>query len=171
MAAASNRRKTSNSSKQSTHRYTTEGSAARQLQTAPVRQPKKTTRTTRQKRNVTVKARPLNPFSLVLLGAAIIATICVCADYVQLQTQVTVRLKKINAKEIELNDMVKQNDELEARINNYMDLQYIYQVATEELGMTYPTADQISEYENSGSEYVRQYESIPDVPKAPLLGK
>ena len=46
-----------------------------------------------------------------------------------------------------------------------MDLQYIYQVATEELGMTYPKKGQISEYENSSAEYVRQYEEIPEVPK------
>ena len=46
-----------------------------------------------------------------------------------------------------------------------MDLQYIYQVATEELGMTYPKKGQVLEYENTSAEYVRQYGEIPEVPK------
>ena len=83
----------------------------------------------------------------------------------QLQTEFLVRLENINQYEMELKNMIAQNNELEASINNYMDLQYIYQVATEELGMTYPKKGQISEYENSSAEYVRQYEEIPEVPK------
>ena len=42
-----------------------------------------------------------------------------------------------------------------------MDLDYIYNVATGELGMTRPREDQILYYQKTESEYVRQYESIP----------
>lgn len=173
MAAASKRR-TASVSGQKQYRYATEGSAARQLEPVPERQQRnKKQQVHRQKKaqNVKIKSRLQNPFSVFVLGAAIVATIYMCAAYVQLQTEIVVHLKNINAYEVELTDMVAQNDELEARINNYMDLQYIYQVATEELGMTYPQKGQISEYENSGSEYVRQYESIPEVPKTSLSGK
>lgn len=93
------------------------------------------------------------------------ATIYICVQYVQLQTEVMVRLETINKYEVEFNNIVAQNNELEASISNYMDLQHIYQVATEELGMTYPQQGQVLEYENSSAEYVRQYGEIPEVPK------
>lgn len=161
MASAAKRR-TTNGARRNQYRYATDGNAARQLEPIPERQQKR-----RQKKVQHVKVKPKlrNPFSLLVFGAAIIATIYVCVVYVQLQAEIIVRLKNINAYEVELNDMTAQNNELEARINSYMDLQYIYQVATEELGMIYPQQGQISEYENSGSEYVRQYGAIPEVSK------
>ena len=53
------------------------------------------------------------------------------------------------------------NSALENRISTLVDLDYIYQVATEELGMTYASDDQVIYYDKSESEYVRQYEDIP----------
>lgn len=174
MASAAKRR-TTNGSRRNQYRYATDGSAARQLEAIPERQQKSRRQREyeqahRQKKVQHVKVKPklLNPLSLLIFGAAIVATIYVCVVYVQLQAEIIVHLKNINAYEVELNDIVAQNNELEARINSYIDLQYIYQVATEELGMIYPQRGQISEYENSGSEYVRQYGTIPEVPKTTI---
>lgn len=148
------------------NRYYTEGSAARQMEAEPARRPDSKRRPkSRVRTEVTVKTRPVNMLSVMILGIALMATLYACIQYVQLQTEVTVRLKNINAYEVELTDLVSRNNETEAHINNYMDLQYIYQVATEELGMTYPDKSQVSEYESSISEYVRQYGAIPEVPK------
>ena len=168
MASTAKSKTNYNRSRQNQYRYATDGSAARQLE--PVshqRQRNKTQQMHRSKRaqQVKVKSRLRNPFSVFLFGVAITATIYICVQYVQLQTEVLVRLENINQYEMELKNMIAQNNELEASINNYMDLQYIYQVATEELGMTYPKKGQISEYENSSAEYVRQYEEITEVPK------
>lgn len=166
--ASTTRSRTIHRSRSNQYRYATDGNAARQLEPIPQNQQRSGRQQThRQKRvqRVTVKSRLLNPFSVLLFGITIIATIYICVQYVQLQTEVMVRLENINGYEIELNNMVAQNNELEASINNYMDLQHIYQVATEELGMTYPQQGQILEYENSSAEYVRQYGEIPEVPK------
>ena len=43
----------------------------------------------------------------------------------------------------------------------YVDLKHIYEVATGELGMVYPSDDQILYYDKTESGYVRQYEDIP----------
>ena len=154
--------------RQNQYRYATDGNAARQLEPIPQRQQRKKKQQTRRQRTVQqvkVKSKLRNPFSVFLFGMAIVATIYICVQYVQLQTEVMVRLKSINAYEVELSNIVAQNNELEASINNYMDLQYIYQVATEELGMTYPKKGQVLEYENTSAEYVRQYGEIPEVPR------
>jgi len=176
MAAAAKRRTTNRSGWNRQYRYATDGNAARQLApaSAPERRRRSSGQQVRRKKKtqqVKVKSRLRNPFSLFLFGMAIVVTIYICIQYVQLQTEIIVHLKNINTYEVELNDLIAQNDELEASINSYMDLQHIYQVATEELGMTYPKRGQISEYENSGSEYVRQYGSIPEVPKTPITVK
>ena len=42
-----------------------------------------------------------------------------------------------------------------------MDLDHVYKVATEELGMVYANKNQILLYDKTESEYVRQYEDIP----------
>ena len=38
----------------------------------------------------------------------------------------------------------------------------IYKIATEELGMVYANKDQVRMYNKTESEYVRQYEDIPE---------
>jgi hypothetical protein len=42
------------------------------------------------------------------------------------------------------------------------DLDYVYKVATEELGMVYANKNQVRLYNKTESEYVRQYEDIPE---------
>lgn len=172
--ASTARSRTIQRSKPSQYRYAVNGSAARQPEPVPHREqrrkkqelPKQQVPKQKRVQQVKVKSRLQNPLSVFLFGVAIVATIYICVQYVQLQTEITVRLETINGYEVELNNLIAQNNELEASINNYMDLQYIYQVATEELGMTYPRQGQISEYENTSAEYVRQYGEIPEVPKS-----
>lgn len=120
----------------------------------------------RKKENPTVRREtrmlPVSGISVLILTAATLLTLFICVQYVQLQTEITVRLKHINAMETQLNDLIILNNETDKRINCYVDLNYIYQVATEELGMSYAEEEQIALYTNSGAEYVRQYENIPD---------
>lgn len=108
------------------------------------------------------KALPVSAFSVLILTIAAMLTLFICVQYVQLQSEITVRLENINALETQLNSLVTNNNELDKKLNSFVDLNYIYQVATEELGMRYANQDQITMYTNSGAEYVRQYEKIPD---------
>ena len=63
--------------------------------------------------------------------------------------------------EQELTTLKTQNNALETKINTYVDLDHVYKVATEELGMVYANKDQVLMYNRTESEYVRQYEDIP----------
>ncbi len=108
------------------------------------------------------KALPMNRASVLILAIASIVTVVLCVQYVQLQTEITTTLKSINAKEVELANLKEHNNETDKRINSFIDLNHIYQVATEELGMRYATKEQIAYYQSSGSEYVRQYKDIPE---------
>ncbi|MBP3543438.1 MAG: cell division protein FtsL [Lachnospiraceae bacterium] len=147
------------------------GSAARNLYVLP-EQPQRAypehspEKKTRNRKNPTVrretKTLPVSGISVLILTAATILTLLICVQYVQLQSEITFRLKKINSLETQLNDLTILNNEADKRINCYVDLEHIYQVATEELGMGYADAEQIALYTNSGAEYVRQYENIPD---------
>lgn len=144
-----------------------DGNTVRRLEAVPNVQPdKRSVPKKKQSRQVAKnqeKALHMNGLYVFALAIAVIVTLIVCVQYLQVQAEITYRLKNIHALEVKLTDITSQNDELDNRINSYIDLDNIYKVATEELGMSYATQDQISLYENSGSEYVRQYQDIPEI--------
>ena len=101
------------------------------------------------------------PYLLALTIAAVCA-LYLCVNYLHVQSSITTRIHNIANLEKEVEVMKSQNDALEARINTYVDLDYVYKVATEELGMVYANKDQVLLYDKTESEYVRQYEDIPE---------
>lgn len=100
--------------------------------------------------------------SLAGIIAATVITLILCIDYVQLQSDIRVSLNTINSMEEELANLTAENKALEKQVGSYIDLNYVYQVATEELGMCYPTEEQVVYYESTASEYVRQYGAISE---------
>lgn len=149
-----------------------EGSAARNLyvlpnayiqEASPKHSPEKKEKSERKTvvRQET-KTLPVSGISVLILTVAAMLTLFICVQYVQLQSELTVRLENINALETQLNNLTINNNEMDKKVNSFVDLNYIYEVATAELGMRYANQDQITMYTNSGAEYVRQYENIPD---------
>lgn len=100
------------------------------------------------------------PYLLALTIAAICA-LYLCVNYLHIQSSITSRIHNIENLEKEVELLKSENDALETRINTYVDLDYVYKVATEELGMVYANKDQVLLYDKTESEYVRQYEDIP----------
>lgn len=78
-----------------------------------------------------------------------------------MQSSITTKVKEIASVEKEIENLKAQNDALETRIKTSVDLDYVYKVATEELGMVYANKDQVRLYNKTESEYVRQNENIP----------
>lgn len=101
------------------------------------------------------------PYVLALTVAAVCA-LCLCINYLQLQSSLTARLHRIEALEESIEQIRADNDALETRINTSVDLDHVYKVATEELGMVYANKNQVRLYNRTESEYVRQYEDIPE---------
>ncbi|MCD8371330.1 MAG: septum formation initiator family protein [Clostridiales bacterium] len=100
------------------------------------------------------------PYVLLLTAAALCA-LYICIGYLQVQSTITSRIYHIEQLEQELEQLKQENDTLQTRINTNIDLDYIYRVATEELGMVYANKNQVLIYDKTESEYVRQYEDIP----------
>ncbi|MDF2944371.1 MAG: putative rane protein [Herbinix sp.] len=104
----------------------------------------------------------INFASLLVLTAAIIATVYVCVEYLMLQTQVSIMDKSIISMERDLTTLTHENDAAEAMVNTTYDLDYVYKVAVEDLGMVYPNKNKVITYKSSTDDYVRQYEDIPE---------
>lgn len=100
--------------------------------------------------------------SLVVLTVAIITTVYVCVDYLMVQNQVTVMNKQIVSLEKQVSVLTKENDAAMEAINTAVDLDEIYRVAVEELGMVYPNKNEVITYQSGSADYVRQYEDIPE---------
>lgn len=98
---------------------------------------------------------------LLLLVVASCCTLYLCVTYLHLQSDMSARMDHIKVLEQEIETLKSENDALETRINTSIDLDYVYRVATEDLGMVYAGKDQVLLYNKTESEYVRQNEDIP----------
>ncbi len=128
----------------------------------PERQPRRSARRSAIIRRNQERAVQMDfPFVLMLTAAAI-CMLCICVGYLQLQSSNTARLRNIETLEKQLEDLRADNDALETSINTSVDLDYVYKVATEELGMVYANRNQVRLYNKTESGYIRQYEDIPE---------
>ncbi len=98
---------------------------------------------------------------LIALVIAACSALYICVNYIHIQSDMTARMDTIQQLEQDLEALKSENDALETRINTYVDLDHVYKVATEDLGMVYAGKDQVLLYNRTESEYVRQYEDIP----------
>lgn len=137
------------------------GSAARKIQVEERRTPRRESHTVTVRRGQE-KALPMDLPYVIMLTIAAICTLYICISYLQLQSSITARLDHIEALEERIETLKADNDALETRINTSVDLDYVYKVATEELGMVYANKNQVRLYNKTESEYVRQYEDIPE---------
>lgn len=99
---------------------------------------------------------------VIMLTIASAFTLCLCINYLHIQSSITARMHNIEAMEARLENLKAENDALETSINTSIDLNKIYEIATKELGMVYAKKDQVLLYDKTESEYVRQYEDIPE---------
>lgn len=98
---------------------------------------------------------------VIMLTIAAVCTLYLCVNYLHLQSSITSRIHEIEKLETNLETLKTENDALQTSINTSVDLDHVYKVATEELGMVYANKNQILQYEKTESEYVRQNEDIP----------
>ena len=141
------------------------GSAARQLQ--PQWEQEETRRPRRveqQELQPKVKAiQGIDLISALLLMTAIMATLFVCVNYLKVQSDVVQLNKSISALEKQITNLDKENDALEAVLENETyDLETVYQMAVGVLGMVYPNNNEVIYYNNESEGYFRQYQDIPE---------
>ncbi len=95
-----------------------------------------------------------------VMAAAMVVIFLVLAKYISLNVAMTQKSRQIAALRKELSTLTMENDNIEMSINSSIDYNYIYKVATEELGMVYPSQNQIVNYDSEDSEYVVQYKDV-----------
>ncbi|BCK00192.1 septum formation initiator family protein [Anaerocolumna chitinilytica] len=130
----------------------------------------------RVQRNPKVRKRAkekqaLNIFSVLFLTVAICATLYTCIGYLKVQMEITQKNDKIASLERKLSKLVNDNDASLAKIDTSVDLNYIYNYATKELGMVYPDDKQVITFKENESDYVKQYADIPQAESNSLLDK
>ena len=157
-------------------RYETEylyGSAAPQrVAEEPVRVPRRKTGSQaeerqRQEQNRRIeenreRATKIGGVFTLLIAAAIGIMLFTCTNYVSLINEKSKNADRISSLQSELEELKVENDLRELSIDTSIDYDYIYNVATKELGMIYASPDQVIKYQSGESEYVMQFGDIPE---------
>lgn len=100
------------------------------------------------------------PYMLTLMLVTVLFGF-LCWQYLNLQDGINASAKHIAEMEVRLYDLKNDNAVLDNRLEAQLDLDEVYRVATEELGMVYPDGNTTVLYAASVREYVRQYDDVP----------
>lgn len=158
-----------------------DGNTVRQFQTAPefdrqrYREQEELDRRKRQaernkrRRQEHAHVRGMDFVSMILLSAAIAVTFFVCIEYLQVQSNKIQMDREISSLENEILELKDRNAAALENVEKNVDLNYIYEVATTKLGMVHPDKNQVIEYESTKSDYLRQYDEIPQTEEANII--
>lgn len=118
-----------------------------------------------------VKPQSMDLVSIVVLTMAIAATVYVCMGYLEVQAEITGLSKTIAVLESQIMTLKNENAAALEQVNASVDLEYIYKVATEDLGMVHAKQEQVIPYASTKSDFVKQYGDVPDGKEKNLIDK
>ena len=135
----------------------------RQIPQEEINQPYLVEQPETEKRHAPKVGHGIDLISMLLLVTAMITTLYICIEYLQVQSDIVQLNKAISSLNSRITALDKENDALEAVLKTAeCDLEYIYQIAVGTLGMVYPNHNEIIYYENNENGYFRQYQDIPE---------
>ncbi|HHX54773.1 MAG TPA: hypothetical protein GX705_00290 [Clostridiales bacterium] len=147
-------------------KYYTEGNAVRRVRPDsdvyenPLREERRR-QSKRSSRKSQKELSSINMASCVILIFAITITLFTCIDFIKIQAEVSSLNTRIIQSEKELSNLKDENIIRKAQLDASVDLNEIYDVASNELGMVVPNDDQVIYFESVKSGFVKQYENIP----------
>lgn len=155
--------------------YYTQGNAARQVEVMPAMpdyreeqrrhkqelEEKEQRRQKRELRQAKERALRANRRYAIFLTMGVAIFGLFAGTYINIQSDITARMKTISILESQIADLKAENDEAYKRINTAIDLDAIKSTAINELGMFYATQDQIVYYTVENDDYMNQYIQIP----------
>ena len=97
----------------------------------------------------------MNSAYVIFLAVAAVMALIVCVNYVQLQSRITSRSKNITAMQEELAELREENNTKYNAVMDSVNLEEIRDKAQNELGMVYASPEQIVEYDNPATDYVK----------------
>lgn len=145
-----------------------EGNTVRKLDTLPEYAPgekkerekeKRVDRATRANRQ---RAMQMGPGYVMFLAMAVVVTLGIGALYVQLQSDITGRMRNVAALKNQILDLKTDNDAALRRVDASVNLDEVRNRAVNELGMVYPVQGQIENFEVKSNDYMNQYQDIPE---------
>lgn len=152
--------------------YYVNGSTVRQLEAQPVRRERidRTKIQEEQKKKRRRNAARRNRERALHMSRGYVAFLSLCVavvafaavGLVQTQSQVTQRMEHIAALESQITDLKADNDARYKEIITSVDLDYIKDVAMNQLGMKYATEDQIVYFSVENNNFMDQYSDIPE---------
>ena len=146
-----------------------QGNTVKRLNTAPKYVPERSLKEEqelREKRHAAKRnqqrAQAMNRGYVVFLAAATVICAVVCGMYIHMQASVTMNMESLSVLDAQVLELRTDNNAMEKRIGTAMSLDEVKEKAQQELGMNYPSSDQIVQYSVDYSDYMNQYTSIPD---------
>lgn len=152
--------------------YYINGTTVRELEAEPVRReqrsPQEIEREKRKKRRQNAARRNRQKALYMSRGYVAFLSICVvisafaAVTLIRIQAQMTHRMGNIASLESQIAELKADNDARYKRITTSVDLNYVKDVAINQLGMTYPTEDQVVYYRIDNTNFMDQYSDIPE---------
>ena len=128
-----------------------------QQKTTPKRNPKVSKQTARNRERVAV----MNRSYVMFLGIAAVCIMIACVSYLKLQSNIATRSSHITSLQRELAELKIENDAALGAVDDMVDLDTVKERAAG-LGMVYLNQGQVLEYKSPTTDYVKQYEIIPE---------
>ncbi len=123
---------------------------------------KKKKRVSKYVRRNQERALEFNASYTGVLCAALMAVVISSVVYLTGQNKLNTQANLVSSKQKVLAAMINENNAKEANLEKSIDLEEIRDFAINSLGLQEPTQDQIIYYDSINSDYVKQYEQIPE---------
>lgn len=108
------------------------------------------------------RALQISPGYVFFLTAIMAVMVVVFVCYLHLQANMNKSVKNVALLETQILELKNENDAVQKKISNSVNLDTIRQKAMDELGMVYPQKEQIEYFEVDKDDYMNQYENIPE---------
>ncbi len=108
------------------------------------------------------QALVMSPGYVMFLAVSMMLLMSVFGCYLYLQSELNSHMRDVTSLEANVMNLKNDNDAAQKKINSAVDLEIIRRRAMGELGMVYPNKDQIQYFEVDDSDYMNQYEDIPE---------
>lgn len=165
-AGSVNRRRVNRSSRAVGTRMYVDGNTVRKLQEVPrgsrqgyaARRRQPVSKAAQRNR---AKARNMTRGFVFFLTIVLVAILFSCVYYLHTKSQITAQMRSVAALESELTQLKEENDAYYSQVMTSVDLSSVKKKAVNELGMKYPSEDQVITYQTQRSSYVKQYQDVP----------
>lgn len=100
--------------------------------------------------------------SAAILTLGLILIVASALSYLMLSSSISEKERGVSQLKSELAELKSENDQSYSVVDSSVDIGYVYDVAVGELGMVFPSDEQVVYYDYQEEGYVRQYSDIPE---------